>query len=74
MEVKGFDDERTKPLSVKGPEPDRGMPARSLVEGKIDRSWTVKQVAEAVIGLEDGQKFAATNSKDAMIVGIENPS
>nr|POE66864.1 hypothetical protein CFP56_62590 [Quercus suber] len=71
MEVKGFDDERTKPPSVKAPEPDRGMPSWSLVEGKTDRSQTVIQAAEAVIGLEDGQIVTATNSKDTMFVGIE---
>nr|POE85704.1 hypothetical protein CFP56_35824 [Quercus suber] len=74
IEVKGFNDERTKPLLVKALGPDRGVSSRSLAEGKIDRGWPEKQVAEEEAGTEGGQKLTTTNLEDSMIVGIENPT
>ena len=72
IEVKGYDDERIKPLSVKAPGPDRGSSSMSLVERKMDRGQPEKHVAEVVAGTEDGQKLPATNPEDSMIIRIPN--
>ena len=72
IEVKGFVDDRTKALPAIIPGPVRSESSRSLEEGKSNRVWLGKQVAEAKAGLVGGQKITATNPKDSMIVGIEN--
>nr|POE91949.1 hypothetical protein CFP56_33152 [Quercus suber] len=72
IEVKGYDDERIKPLSVKALGLDRGLSSMSLVEWKMDRGRPKKHVAEVEARMEDGQKLPATNLEDSMIIGIPN--